>query len=186
MSEIARRDFLTLSSSVFASIGTGAFLWPFVDQMNPDTLAKSLATTEVDLKPVPPGQGITVLWRGKAVFVRHRTSEEIAESKAVSADALLDPHARNAMLAEAAPASDSNRTLAGHEQWLVLVGVCTHAGCVPRKQSGFELQAGPGGWMCPCHFSLYDAAGRVRRGPAPQNLAVPPYRFLSDTRLVIG
>ncbi len=165
-----RRDFLNVFAVVGSAVGTAAFVWPLVDQMNPaaDTLA--LASIEVDLSAVEEGQSVKVKWRGKPVFVRHRTAAEIATAKADDgASDLKDPE------------SDADRVTAGKEQWLVMVGVCTHLGCVPLGQQGEY-----GGWFCPCHGSHYDTSGRIRKGPAPKNLEVPSYSFLSDTRVLIG
>ena len=186
MQQTTRRDFLLVSATAFPTVGMAASLWPFLEQMNPDAAAKSLATTEVDLAPIPPAQGTTVIWRGKAVFIRHRTPEEIESARAVRPKDLLDPYARNLVLAEDAPATDENRTQPGHESWLILVGVCTHAGCIPIGNRISDLRGSYGGWQCPCHYSMYDTSGRVRRGPAPRNLTVPPYRFITDSRIIIG
>lgn len=164
-----RRDFMVLSAGALAAVGGAAALWPFIDSMNPaaDTLA--LASTEVDLSSIVEGQSIRVMWRGKPVFVRHRTKEEIAEARAVPMDDLPDPQ------------PDEARVKEGKEQWLVMVGVCTHLGCVPLGEAG-EYD----GWFCPCHGSHYDTSGRIRKGPAPLNMAVPEYTFLSDQRIKIG
>lgn len=164
-----RRDFLVLSASALAAVGGAATLWPFVDSMNPaaDTLA--MASIEVDLSAIEPGQSIKVKWRGKPVFIRHRTEEEVTAAKAVSLSDLPDPQ------------EDAARVKEGKEQWLVMVGVCTHLGCVPLGQSGDF-----GGWFCPCHGSHYDTSGRIRKGPAPLNLVVPEYAFLDDNRIKIG
>ena len=142
--------------------------------MNPaaDTLA--LSSTEVNLAPIEPGQAITVMWRGKPVFVRRRTPEEIEQAMNVDVEALRDP------------ATDDARTLDGHREWLVVVGICTHLGCVPLGQKPSEVRGDFGGWFCPCHGSHYDTSGRIRRGPAPTNLLVPEYTFLSDTLVRIG
>lgn len=181
-----RRDFLYIAAGGFAAVGAAGAIWPFVDQMNPDASALSLATIEVDLSPVKEGQAITVMWRGKPVFIRNRTSAEVDEAKKVSLDDLPDNSARNKALAESDPASDENRTQKGHENWLVLVGVCTHLGCIPKGQKVGDAKGEYGGWFCPCHGSHYDTAGRIRKGPAPRNLDVPPYTFVSDTKIKIG
>jgi len=169
-----RRDFLYLTAAAFGAVGAGSVAWPFIDQMNPaaDTLA--LSTTEVDLSPIEEGQAITVMWRGKPVFIRHRTAEEIQRAKADDAADLRDPE------------TDSERTKPGHEQWLVMIGICTHLGCVPLGQKETDVKGEYGGWFCPCHGSNYDTSGRIRKGPAPKNLAVPDYTFLSDTKIKIG
>lgn len=181
-----RRDFLYIATGGFAAVGGAMALWPFIDQMNPDASTLALSSIEVDLAPIEVGQAITVMWRGKPVFVRHRTAEEIASAKAVKMDELPDREARNKDLPPDAPATDANRTKAGKENWLVLVGVCTHLGCIPKGQRVGDLKGDFSGWFCPCHGSHYDTAGRIRKGPAPRNLDVPDYKFLSDTKIKIG
>jgi ubiquinol-cytochrome c reductase iron-sulfur subunit len=180
-SDISRRDFLLIATGAFAAIGAAATLWPFIDQMNPDASALALASTEVDISAIEPGQSITVLWRGKPVAIRNRTEAEVTAAKEVPLDALKDPLARNANLDASATATDENRAAAGKENWLVMVQVCTHLGCVPLGEQGEY-----GGWFCPCHGSVYDTAGRIRRGPAPENLMIPPFAFTDDTTLRIG
>lgn len=167
-----RRDFLMLTAGAFGAVGAGCFAWPFIDSLNPaaDTLAMS--TTEVDLTPIQEGQAITVKWRGKPVFVRHRTAKEIEDAKAVNVAELRDKQ------------SDADRVK--KEQWLVMVGVCTHLGCVPLGQKDTDPKGDFGGWFCPCHGSHYDTSGRIRKGPAPKNLAIPEYSFSSDTKVKIG
>ncbi len=179
--EPTRRDFLYIATAALAAVGAGSVIWPFIDQMNPDASALALATTEVDISAVEEGQSITVKWRGKPVFVRHRTAKEIEEAEAVAMADLPDPLARNANREAEAPATDPNRAAEGKEPWLVMVGVCTHLGCVPLGQAGDF-----GGWFCPCHGSHYDTAGRIRKGPAPENLHVPRYAFTSDTVIRVG
>ncbi|MFA5898925.1 MAG: ubiquinol-cytochrome c reductase iron-sulfur subunit [Hyphomicrobium sp.] len=181
-----RRDFLVLAASAFVAVGGAMTLWPFIQQMNPDAGAQALAAIEVDLAPVKEGQAITVLWRGKPVFIRHRTPEEIAVAKAVPIKDLVDEYARNDALPEDALATDPNRTKDGHENWLIMVGICTHLGCIPKGQSLGDAKGDFGGWLCPCHGSHYDTAGRIRKGPAPRNLEVPVYSFLSGTKIKIG
>lgn len=170
----AKRDFLTLAAGAGAAVLVGAIAWPLIDSMNPaaDTLAVS--AVEVDLKPIPLGSGITLLWRGQPVFVRQRTKKEIAEAVNTPLSALIDP------------APDSARVKAGHEQWLVLIAVCTHLGCIPLGNKAGEKRGEWGGYYCPCHGSQYDTAGRVRHGPAPLNLYLPPYGFETDTKIKIG
>jgi ubiquinol-cytochrome c reductase iron-sulfur subunit len=170
----------------FAAVGLGLGLWPLLDQMNPDASALSMATTEVDLAPVEEGQAITVMWRGKPIFIRHRTKKEIEEATAVPLDDLIDPIARNANLPDDAPATDENRAGKDRESWLVMIGICTHLGCIPKGQAVGDPKGNYDGWFCPCHGSQYDSAGRVRVGPAPQNMAIPPYAFTSDTKIKIG
>ena len=167
-----RRDFLYLTAAAFGAVGAGSFAWPFIDQMNPaaDTLA--LSTTEVNLTPVEVGQAITVMWRGKPVFIRHRTEEEIKEAEDVDVSQLRDKQ------------TDSERV--EKPEWLIMVGVCTHLGCIPLGQKPGDPKGAFGGWFCPCHGSEYDTSGRIRRGPAPKNLVIPPYTFTSDTMIKIG
>ncbi len=167
-----RRDILTYTVGAFGVIGVATVAWPFIDSMNPaaDTLAVS--TVEIDLSPVEPGQAITVMWRGSPVFVRRRTEDEIAAAEQVSLDDLPDPEA------------DSDRVQ--RKEWLILVGVCTHLGCVPQGQRPTEVRGEFGGWFCSCHGSVYDTSGRIRSGPAPTNLPVPPYQFLDDDRILVG
>lgn len=182
-----RRDFLMLAAGGFAAVGGVAAIWPFVDQMNPDASTLSLASTEVDLSKVEEGQAITVMWRGKPVFIRYRTKTEIEQAQSVALADLPDTDARAAGNdADASSALDQNRTKEGKSQWLVLVGICTHLGCVPKGNKPADNKGEYGGWFCPCHGSHYDTSGRIRKGPAPQNLAVPPYRFTSETQITIG
>ena len=168
----ARRDFLQLTTGVLGVVGAGAVAWPFIHQMNPaaDTLA--LASIEVDLSVIETGQAVKVKWRGKPVFIRRRTSAEIEEAAAVSVNDLIDPQ------------TDQDR--AQRPEWLILVGVCTHLGCIPLGTASGEARGEFNGWFCPCHGSHYDTSGRIRKGPAPRNLEVPEYSFLSDTLVRIG
>ena len=168
----SRRDFLYLSSISIGGLGVAAFIWPFLKSMNPaeDTLA--LGSTEVDLSNISIGQSITVKWRGKPVFIRRRTQEEIVEANNVDIALLRDPM------------SDKDRVQ--KDEWLVLEGVCTHLGCVPLGQKMTDTKGEYNGWFCPCHGSHYDSSGRIRKGPAPDNLAVPPYEFISDSTIKIG
>lgn len=179
--EPTRRDFLGIAATAFAGVGSALALWPFVDQMNPDASTQALASTEIDLKPVKEGQAITVMWRGKPVFIRNRTKEEV--QKAASVDVKELPDSKEP---DGKPATDANRTKKGHENWLVLVGICTHLGCIPKGQAPADMKGDYNGWFCPCHGSHYDLAGRIRKGPAPRNLEVPPYEFVSDTKIKIG
>lgn len=169
-----RRDFLFLAAGSFGAVGAGVAAWPLVHSMNPakDTLA--LSTTEVDISKIEKGQSITVMWQGKPVFVRHRTEAEIDQARKVDLSALGDKQ------------EDVARVKKDREAWLVVVGICTHLGCVPVGQKSTESRGDFGGWFCPCHGSHYDTSGRIRKGPAPKNLAVPPYEFLSDTLIKIG
>ncbi len=181
-----RRDFIVIAAQAFAGVGAAVALWPFISQMNPDASTQALASIEVDLAPVKEGQAITVSWRGKPVFIRNRTADEVKAARAVKLADLSDRSARNDALPEKAPATDDNRTKKGKENWLVLVGICTHLGCIPKGQSMGDSKGDYGGWFCPCHGSHYDTAGRIRLGPAPQNLEVPVYDFVSDTKIKIG
>jgi ubiquinol-cytochrome c reductase iron-sulfur subunit len=175
-----------ITAGSFAAVGAAASLWPLIQQMNPDASTQALASIEVDLKPIQQGQAITVMWRGKPVFIRNRTPEEIKKAMETPLADLIDVSARNEALPEKAPATDVNRTKKGQENWLVMVGICTHLGCIPKGQSLADSKGDYGGWFCPCHGSHYDTAGRIRKGPAPRNLDVPRYEFASDTTIRIG
>ncbi len=176
-----RRDFIYVATIAVGAIGVGLVAWPFIDQMNPDAASLALATTEVDISGIEPGMSVTVKWRGKPVFIRNRTDAEIEAAKAVPLNELRDPIARNENLPADAPATDENRASPDNERILLMVGICTHLGCVPLGESGDY-----GGWFCPCHGSQYDTAGRVRVGPAPQNLPIPVMTFLSPNIVQIG
>ena len=169
-----RRDFMVLAAGALGAVGAAAVAVPFVDSMNPSQDVLALASIEVDLSNIQPGQTIKVKWRGVPVFIRHRTPEDIEASRAVAMSDLKDPQA------------DEDRVQKGKEQWLVMRGVCTHLGCIPLNGGGDFGGSDNGGWFCPCHGSHYDTAGRIRKGPAPKNLEVPQYSFLSDTRIKIG
>ena len=180
--EPTRRDFLYIATGMAGAVGAAAVAWPFIDQMRPDASTLALSTVEVDVSSLQPGQSLTVKWRGKPVFIRNRTPEEIDAAKKVSLDELKDSLARNANLSSDAQATDVDRSAGeGKENWLIMVGVCTHLGCIPLGQQGEY-----GGWFCPCHGSQYDTAGRIRKGPAPENMAVPVFAFTSDTKIRIG
>jgi ubiquinol-cytochrome c reductase iron-sulfur subunit len=174
-----RRDFIHIATGAAGAIGIALAAWPLIDQMNPTGSVLAASTTEIDLSPIKPGQQVVFTWRSHPLFVRRRTPKEIAEVRAVPVSELIDPLARNANLPDTAPATDQNRE--ARSEWIILVGVCTHLGCTPTAFEGNF-----GGWLCHCHGSQYDAAGRVRRGPAPRNLDVPKYAFLSDTRVTVG
>tara|TARA_B100000965_G_C19426921_1_gene684706 strand:+ start:65 stop:664 length:600 start_codon:yes stop_codon:yes gene_type:complete len=162
-----RRDFLYTISYALGAVGIGAAVWPLVDQMNPDASVKALATTEVDISNVDPGKSITVLWRGKPVFIKRRTKKEIEEARNINLKDLKDPQ------------DDKDRVQ--KDEWLVMLGVCTHLGCVPLGDKGDYK-----GWFCPCHGSHYDTSGRIRKGPAPTNLPIPKYEFINDKTIKIG
>jgi ubiquinol-cytochrome c reductase iron-sulfur subunit len=179
-----RRDFLYVATGVVGAVGVAATAWPFIDQMNPSSAVLALASIEADISTIALGQQVIFKWRGHPLFVRRRTPKEIATARAVPLSALIDPVARNANLPDNAPATDANREFKA--EWLVVIGVCTHLGCTPTVSTPQSPQGEYGGWLCHCHGSQYDVAGRVRHGPAPQNLAVPPYSFLSDTRIKVG
>lgn len=181
-SEPTRRDFLYIATGMAGAVGAAALAWPFIDQMRPDASTLALSSIEVDISSVTEGMSLTVKWRGKPIFIRNRTAKEVEEANAVQLSELKDPVARNSNIASDAPANDIDRSAGeGKENWIVMVGVCTHLGCVPLGQSGDF-----GGWFCPCHGSHYDTAGRIRKGPAPENLAVPSFKFISDTVIRIG
>ena len=167
-----RRDFLTLTASALTGIGAAMALWPFLDTMNPAQDVLALSSTEVDLSPIAEGQRVTVTWRKKPVFIDHRTKQQIDQAQKVDLSELVDPE------------PDSAR--AKKPEWLIMVGVCTHLGCIPLGQKETDPRGEFGGWFCPCHGSQYDTAGRIRKGPAPKNLVVPTYQYTSDTTVVIG
>ena len=169
-----KRDFLKLLTGSAVAIGVGAVVWPFVDSMAPAKDVLALSSIEVDLSPIAEGSGITVVWQGKPVFIRHRTADEIKTVSAVPQKDLIDPIAESA------------RVKPGKEQWLVAIGICTHLGCVPLGNKPSDPRGDFGGWFCPCHGSQYDVSGRVRHGPAPANLPLPEYAFTSDTKVKIG
>ncbi len=169
-----RRDFILLLGNAMAVVGVGALAWPLIDSLSPAADTKAASTTEVDLAPIKAGQRVSVKWRGSPVFIEHRTPETIA--RAVKDDKVSMPD----------PQPDAERHQEGKAQWLVMVGVCTHLGCIPLGQNTGDKRGDYGGWFCPCHGSHYDASGRIRKGPAPKNLPVPDYRFVTDTRIVIG
>jgi ubiquinol-cytochrome c reductase iron-sulfur subunit len=162
-----RRDFIFTASYALGAVGVGATVWPLIDQMNPDASVKALATTEVDVSTIERGQSVTVLWRGKPVFIRRRTEEEIAKAREVDLKELKHPE------------KDEDR--ARNPEWLVMLGVCTHLGCVPLGDKGEY-----GGWFCPCHGSHYDTSGRIRKGPAPTNMEIPKYEFVNSNTIKIG
>lgn len=172
MSEIdsktpTRRDFLYVATGAFSAVGVAWAAWPLIDQMNPDRSVLALSSTEIDISNIAIGQSITVKWRGKPVFIRHRTAGEILKAQNTRLEILPDPQKDSARVQK--------------PQWLVMVGICTHLGCIPLGQRGDY-----GGWFCPCHGSHYDTSGRVRKGPAPSNLAIPPYSFITPTKIKIG
>jgi ubiquinol-cytochrome c reductase iron-sulfur subunit len=177
-----RRDFLYVATAATGAVATGAAVWPLVNQMNPSADVLALSSIEVDISGVEVGTQITVKWRGKPVFIRRRTADEIEAARAVALDVLVDKGAENANINAAADASDQNRTLDADGEWLVMMGVCTHLGCVPLGDGAGDF----GGWFCPCHGSHYDTAGRIRKGPAPRNLPVPTAAFTNDTTIKLG
>jgi ubiquinol-cytochrome c reductase iron-sulfur subunit len=170
-----RRDFLYVATIAMGAVGAGAAIWPFVSQLQPDeqTVAAG-APIEVDLAPVQVGQAIRVVWRSKPIFIRHRTADDIKKATDVDASRLPDPQ------------PDSARVKPGKAQWLVVFGNCTHLGCIPLGTGATDPKGDYGGWFCPCHGSHYDTSGRIRKGPAPLNLPVPPFEFLTDSRIRIG
>lgn len=162
-----RRDFLFIATGAATAVGIATVAWPIIDQMNPDASTLAMASTEVDLSSIAPGSILTVKWRGKPVFIRHRTKAEIEAATTAPLSSLPDPQADSARVQK--------------PEWLIVVGVCTHLGCVPLGNQGDYH-----GWFCPCHGSVYDTSGRIRQGPAPKNLEVPQYSFISDTKVKIG
>ncbi len=169
---IDRRDFLFVATASAAGLGAMLASWPFIDQMNPSADVRALSIVDVDLAPVAVGQRITVTWQGKPIFIAHRTPEEIARAERDDSVPMRDP------------ARDDERVQ--KKEWLVVIGICTHLGCVPQGQREGAPRGEWGGWFCSCHGSVYDTAGRIRKGPAPKNLYLPPYRFLSPTHLRLG
>ena len=188
--DVTRRDFLTVATGAVAAVGGALVVWPLINQMNPDASVLAMASIEVDLAPIAEGQAIILKWRGNPLIVRHRSKADIDTAKAVKPSDLLDGVARNANVKEGEAAIDDNRVVGGKSQYLVMLGVCTHLGCVPEGNKGDFGVVTPngttGGWLCPCHGSQYDTAGRVRKGPAPENLPVPPYKYVSDTKILVG
>ena len=173
--EPSRRDFLLVATGAVGAVGVAALLTPLIGQMEPDasTIAAG-APLDVDLAPIAEGQIVKVFWRSKPIFIFHRSKRDIDSAREVNWHTLPDP------------APDSARVQAGHEQWLVLIGICTHLGCIPLGNKPSDMRGEWGGWFCPCHGSQYDTSGRIRKGPAPKNLALPPYAFLSDSKIRIG
>jgi ubiquinol-cytochrome c reductase iron-sulfur subunit len=170
--EGTRRDFLYLLTGATAAVGTAALIWPLIDSMNPSADVLALGSIEVDLSTIDEGMRVTAKWRGKPIFIDHRTPKEIEEARAVDVGTLRDPQA------------DADRVR--KPEWLVVIGICTHLGCVPLGQGAGDARGEYGGWFCPCHGSVYDTSGRIRQGPAPLNLLVPPYQFTSDDVIEIG
>ncbi|EPE97895.1 MULTISPECIES: ubiquinol-cytochrome c reductase iron-sulfur subunit [Rhizobium] len=180
--EPTRRDFLYLTTGMAGAVGAVSVAWPFIDQMRPDASTLALASIEVDVSSLEPGMSLTAKWRGKPIFIRNRTPEEVKAADEVPLSDLKDPVARNANLPSDAQATGVDRSAGkDKENWIVMIGSCTHLGCIPLGQAG-EYN----GWFCPCHGSVYDTAGRIRKGPAPQNLAIPTYSFISDKVIKIG
>ncbi|TWG97120.1 ubiquinol-cytochrome c reductase iron-sulfur subunit [Mesorhizobium sp. J18] len=180
--EHTRRDFLYVATGMAGVVGAAGVAWPFIDQMRPDASTLALASVQVDVSAIEPGMSVTVKWRGKPVFIRNRTDQEVEQAREVPLADLKDPAARNENLPADEQATDLARSAGeGKENWIVMVGSCTHLGCVPLGQSGDF-----GGWFCPCHGSHYDTAGRIRKGPAPENLHIPIFQFVSDTTIQIG
>jgi ubiquinol-cytochrome c reductase iron-sulfur subunit len=176
-----RRDFLYVATGAAGTIAVGAAVWPLINQMNPSADVQALASIQIDISGVEVGSQMTIKFLGKPVFIRRRTPEEIESARAVEMSELVDTTAENANLPADAPATDANRALDEAGEWLIMTGVCTHLGCVPIGEAGDF-----GGWFCPCHGSHYDTAGRIRKGPAPQNLHIPVMRRVSDTVVELG
>ena len=170
--EETRRDFLILAAGAMGAMGGIGVVWPLIETMNPSADVLALSSTEVDISSIEVGQSITVKWRGKPVFIRRRTMDEISAARAVKIDELSDPQ------------SDQDRVQ--EAEWLILVGVCTHLGCIPLGNKLGDPRGDFGGWFCPCHGSHYDTSGRIRQGPAPEYLKVPEYTFLDESLIRIG
>ena len=162
-----RRDFIYTLTATLGAVGAGATIWPIVTQMNPDSSVKALSSIEVDISKIEKGKEITVMWRGKPVFIKRRTPEDVKSAESINIKDLKHP--------------EDDKIRVKKSEWLVVVGICTHLGCVPINGKGEY-----GGWFCPCHGSHYDTSGRIRKGPAPTNLEVPSYKFIDDNRIVIG
>lgn len=169
---VRRRDFLYLATGAMGALGTALAAWPFIHSMNPAADVLALSSIEVDIAPIAVGMRITVKWRSQPVFIAHRTKEEIEEARKLDVAELRDPQSDAARVKKA--------------EWLIMVGICTHLGCVPLGQKAGDPRGEWGGWFCPCHGSQYDTSGRIMKGPAPYNLVVPGYAFLTDTNLRIG
>ena len=167
-----KRDFLFITTTGLAIAGGGAFAWSLIDTMNPSKDVLALSTTEVDLSPLEEGQSLTVMWRGKPIFIRHRSESEINSASNVSVDDL--PH------------KESDESRVQNPKQLVVVGVCSHLGCVPLGQKIGDSKGEYGGWFCPCHGSHYDTSGRIRKGPAPTNMEIPKYEFVNSNTIKIG
>ena len=172
--DAGKRDFLKLVTAGSAAILVGAIAWPLIDSMDPSADVLALGSVETDLAPIVAGMAITVVWQGKPIFVRHRTPQEIKAAQDAKLSELIDPQ------------TDAARVKDGHDQWLVVIGICTHLGCIPLGNKPTDPRGDWGGWFCPCHGSQYDTSGRVRHGPAPLNLYVPTYAFETDTKIKIG
>jgi len=177
-----KRDFLFYATAGAGVVATGAAVWPLINQMNPSADVQALSSIQVDVGGLVPGSQLTVKYLGKPVFIRRRTEEEITAAQSVDVSDLMDSVARNPNLPEDAAATDANRTMDAQEEWLVMIGVCTHLGCVPIGDGAGDF----GGWFCPCHGSHYDTAGRIRRGPAPENLHIPVAEFLDEQTIKLG
>ncbi|SHM73197.1 ubiquinol-cytochrome c reductase iron-sulfur subunit [Roseovarius litoreus] len=185
--EGTRRDFLYYATAGAGAVTAGAAIWPLVDQMNPSADVQALSSIRVDISGVAEGSQITVKWLGKPVFIRRRTPAEIEDARSVDVADLPDGIARNNNLSGDVPATDENRAMDEAGEWLVQMGVCTHLGCVPMGNAGdYAVEGGIGGWFCPCHGSHYDTSGRIRKGPAPENLPVPVAEFVDESTIKLG
>jgi ubiquinol-cytochrome c reductase iron-sulfur subunit len=169
-----KRDLLELIAGAGAAMLAGGIGIALIDSMNPSADVLAVQSVEIDLTPIAVGSGITVMWQGKPIFLRHRTPQEITSAQTVNLSDLRDPQ------------TDASRVKAGHDQWIVLIGICTHLGCIPLGNKPTDPRGDFGGWFCPCHGSQYDTSGRIRQGPAPLDLFIPPYAFETDTKVKIG
>lgn len=170
--EPTRRDVIHVATGAVGAVGVAMVAWPLIDQMNPDASALALSSVEVDLSSVEEGQAITVVWRKKPIYIRFRLPEEIKQARSVPLEELKDP--------------ETDEARVERPEWLVMIGICTHFGCLPKGQKSGDKKGDYNGWFCPCHGSHYDTSGRIRRGPAPRNLEIPPYVFVDNTTLKIG
>jgi ubiquinol-cytochrome c reductase iron-sulfur subunit len=175
-----RREFLIMTACSVGAVGTAAAVWPMISSMSPAADVLALASTEVDLTQVKEGESITVMWRGKPVFIRRRTAKEIEEARTAPMSDLKDPQSDEDRVKQSVINGQA------HPEWLVMIGVCTHLGCVPLGQKPTDPHGDFDGWFCPCHGSQYDSSGRIRKGPAPKNLEIPPYQFTDASKIKIG
>ena len=179
-----RREFLYLAAGAIGAVGAAGVAWELVNSMNPATDTLAMSSIDVNIANIAEGMGIVTMWQGKPVFIRHRTAQEITEAENVKLSDLIDPNTTGADGNRTGSAEDKDRVK--KSPWLILVGICTHLGCIPLGNKPTDMRGEYGGYLCPCHGSQYDTSGRVRHGPAPANLPIPPYNFTSDTVVRVG